>query len=90
MQSYYKSDYKNINQAYKYPSAKKVQIFSEILNEMYKNGGFAIRIISKNCDFFSCAYTIEIDKKDYLVIETPTNSYIALIASDITCNAIDY
>ena len=90
MKSYYMSDYKNINQAYKYPSAKKVQIFSEILNEMYKNGGFAIRIISKNCSFFSCAYTVEINERHYLVIETPTSSYIALITTDITCNAIDY
>lgn len=90
MQKYYNSDYKSINQAYDYPSARKVQIFSQILDEMYKNGGFAIRIISKNCNFFSCAYTIEIDKKDFLVIETPTSSYITLITSDISCNPIDY
>ena len=89
MKSYFMSDYENINQAYKYPSAKKVQIFSQILDEMYKNGGWCIKILSKNTSFFTCAYTIERKGFECLVIETPTSSYIALIVNDITCDDIE-
>lgn len=84
LKSYYFSNIRTITQAYKNPSPRKIEIYASLIDEMNKCGGYAFRILGKNTNFFSCAYTIEIKSERYLVIETPTKSYIAHIANDIT------
>ena len=84
LQSYYHSNIRTIEQAYNNPSTRKVRIFANILDEMNRIGGYAIRILSKNAQFFTCAYTVDLKCVPYLVIETPTKSFIILITNDLT------
>ena len=69
---------KSVNDAYAKPSHRKQSIELGIQREMDKLNGWGYRVISHNCNFFTCGYFYEtIDNETgeilyHMVIETPT------------------
>ena len=71
-----KSTKENIYQAYKKPSATKVDAFNDIEKEMKEACGHSLRMTGAGSDYFSCAYKVDnIDGDTYLIYHTPMYRY---------------
>lgn len=78
---YNNSDCYRLYQAYKYSySNYKARAEQEILDEMQKLGGYSYRITGAGSCFFSCAYRLAHDGKQYIVFHTPTDRKLVPIA----------
>ena len=69
----------SIYTAYGKPSSKKVHAFFEIKKEMDDVGGYRMRITGAGSDIFSCAYTLPVEDKKYLIYHTPSNRFAVLM-----------
>ena len=75
LRQYADSSCTDIMTAYTHPSTKKVSSFYIISNEMRDVGGYDLRITAKSKDYYSCAYRIKEDNKEYLIYHTVGNRY---------------
>ncbi len=72
LQQYATSHDFSIFDAYNNPSSTKRAIEQYYLNEMNINGGYDFRILSHNCQVFTCAYMLA---NDTLKVITPRHTY---------------
>lgn len=64
--AYLKSDMKDIRKAYVKPSNAKISAWAFHQHSMGRYNGYDMRVISKNCQFFTCGFCY-IDKKTKLL-----------------------
>lgn len=69
LQAYNRSTAKTLSDVYKSFSYAKEKSFNDIWYEMKSMGGHDLRIISHNCNFYSCGYMLG---EVMLVVHTPT------------------
>ena len=72
LQAYATSKDFSIFHAYQKPSYNKQRIEQAIFNDMDKNNGYDYRILSHNCNFFTCAYMLN---EDTLKVFTPYKTF---------------
>ena len=75
LNSYACSKVDDIFKAYNKPSTTKVKTFYQIKDEMRDVDGYDLRITSKSKDYYSCAYRIKEDNKEYLIYHTVGSRY---------------
>lgn len=54
--AYNRAPYDTIYTAYNRPSVYKVRAYEAIKSGMLTVGGWGLKVVSHNCNFFSCAY----------------------------------
>lgn len=78
---YYINRYDNTNwfditQCYQRPSIAKQRAYQNCLIDMLSNKGYDMRVLSRNCNFFTCGYMIDLHDNDkLLIVHTPSNKY---------------
>ena len=70
--AYERSKATNLHDVYKNPSCNKMQAYNDCMEDAESHGADNMRIISHNCNFFSCAA----NSKDGLIVYTHANTYI--------------
>ena len=72
VESYNRSKDTELTDVYKKCSYNKEQAYAECRTHAERNGAENMRIISHNCNFFSCAAR----NKEGLIVYTPSQNYI--------------
>ena len=72
VESYNRSKDTELTDVYKKCSYNKEHAYAECRTHAERNGAENMRIISHNCNFFSCAA----QSKDGLIVYTPSQNYI--------------
>ena len=70
--AYERSKATDLTDVYKKSSYNKKQAYAECRTHAERNGADNMRIISHNCNFFSCAA----QSKEGLIVYTPSQNYI--------------
>lgn len=80
LQSYERSNFKSLRDCYKSPSTAKIDAEFYCYNKMTRQCGFGFRIMSYNCNTFTCGWlTEDINGVQTLHVETASNSYIIVL-----------
>ena len=77
--SYNRSNYYRLEDAYKKPSHRKASIYKSLIIDMDNLGGFDMKITGANCSTFCCAFKYSDSGKDYLAYITPSYNYRILM-----------
>lgn len=72
VQSYLRSDAKELWQVYGSFSNAKARSYEAIKSRMFHDGGRDLRILSHNCNVYVCGYQLG----DDLVVDTRDNTYV--------------
>ena len=72
VESYNRSKDTELTDVYKKCSYNKEQAYAECRTHAERNGADNMRIISHNCNFFSCAAK----SKEGLIVYTPSQNYL--------------
>ena len=70
--AYERSKATGLYDVYKNPSCNKMQAYNDCMEDAEKHNADNMRIISHNCNFFSCAAK----SKEGLIVYTPSQNYI--------------
>ena len=77
LQSYERSNFKSLRDCYVSPSTAKIDAEFQCYNKMTRQCGFGFRIMSHNCQTFTCGWLTENETGlQTLHVETGYNSYI--------------
>lgn len=60
---------------YDYPSTAKMLAYKQCLEKCYSQGGYDFRIMSHNCQYFTCGWITGFSDETILHVETALNSY---------------
>lgn len=70
---YFNSNCESVRDCYARPSERKVAIEQHIKEEMYQRTGWGYRVLSHNCNFFTCAYQYISDDGNWMLcVHTPS------------------